>query len=120
MDVVIRLLILSVNDKGETYVNVKDADTVPYTSIVGSHHPLTAAADILYNVCGINCLPEEFSLCDDVDCKDGVLSLTYCVVIPHNINNLDGKYKNVELNDFIDSDANEYSKRTLVKMVYKV
>lgn len=119
MEPVVQLIILSANQSGDAFVVVKD-NSIPQTALSSGTQPLDVACDLLKDTCGIPCLPEEFLLADEIYSVDSTLTITYCIIIPYNINNQDGKYKYVRLKDFMNGHHNEYNLRIMGKMLYKV
>ena len=119
MESIVQLIILSANHNGDACVVVKDGK-LPSSKITGKYQPLDLVYDMLFDLCGVHCLKEEFLLADEVYVSDNKLFVTYCVIIPHNINNSDNKYKTQILKDYMYVDGNQYNTNILNRMLYKV
>lgn len=105
----VRLLIISVKED-KVYVN-HDVNLFPFIEM-GDEQPITLAKQILKDVCGVECLDDEFIMSKNIYNDNGTLNITYGVMIPYM-----NTAKTTELNEFMRH-LNEMDKAIVAEMQY--
>lgn len=112
MKIKVRVVILSVDEVNNKVYISTDEDLLPSKYLEEGEQPRKVARAISGRVCGVECLEDEFIFSDNLYTRDGILYITYGVLVPNGISD------NIELNDFLRRDLNEMDRKIVDQMVY--